>query len=219
MQLYALGPRVTRQRQYHNHSTERRRAVYHSGDNQTRHSRRGPNHICVYCPPPDARRGPKHIRVYFSPINPNPRKGHSADLLADGVLPLHLRPLTQIAPAYTGLSDPLTLTRITQLAAGLALPSKSPRRCPKRRPKAHLCIMTPPRTAFTRILTAGAEPAVPLRPDARHTCVYGWQLANPPNPPSLDPQRLAMNERHATNRCRITTLHFLRSEPPWMLSP
>ena len=88
--------------------TERRRAAYHSGDNQTRHSRRGPNHICVYCPPPDARRGPKHIRVYCPPINPNPQQGHAAGPLADDVLPLHPWPKTQIASAYTGLSDPST---------------------------------------------------------------------------------------------------------------
>ena len=119
---------------------------------------------------------------------------------------------------YWSLGPPQP-TRITQLAAGLALLSKSPRRCPTRRSKAHLCIMTPPRTVLTRILTAGAEPAVPLRPHARYPCAYGWQLVNPPNPPSLDPQRLATNERHATNGRRISTLHFLRSEPPWMFSP
>ena len=107
MQFYALGVRgmlTTTRRGL----TERRRAAYHSGDNQTRHSRRGPNHICVYCPPPDARRGPKHICVYCPPINPNPQQGHAAGPLADDVLPLHPWPKTQIASAYTGLSDPST---------------------------------------------------------------------------------------------------------------
>ena len=188
MQFYALGVQgmlTTTRRGL----TERRRAVYHSGDNQTRHSRRGPNHICVYCPPPDARRGPKHICVYCPPINPNPQQGHAAGPLADDVLPLHPWPKTQIASAYTGLSDPSTY-KDTQLAAGLALLS----------------------------LTA-ALAAVLLRPDAHHPCIDERQLANPPNPPSLDPQRLATNKRHATNGRRISSPYLLRSEPPWRCSP
>ena len=81
---------------------------------------------------------------------------------------------------YWSLGPPQP-TRITQLAAGLSLLSKLPQRCPTRRSKSCLCIMTPPRTVLTRILTAGAEPR--SRSDqTRYPCAYAWQLVNPPIP-------------------------------------
>ena len=97
MQFYALGVRgmlTTTRRSL----TERRRAAYHSGDNQTRQlGARGVVQITsvytVHRPTRD---------------DPNPQQGHSAGPLADDVLPLHLWPMTQIASAYTGLSDPST---------------------------------------------------------------------------------------------------------------